>query len=213
MKNLPLFVLIVSLLISQAVCAADAKEEGWKTLFDGKSFNGWKASDSLDSFQIEDGALVVNGPRAHLFYVGDVGNHNFKDFEFKADVMTTPGSNSGIYFHTKYQPTGWPDWGYEVQVNHSHGDPVKTGSLYDIKDIRKSPVEDGKWFNHHIIVKGKRIVIKIDGKTVMDFTEPDGFRPPSNHPKRKIGSGTFAFQAHDPKSKVYFKNIQVKPLP
>ena len=162
-----------------------AEEKGWISLFDGKSFDGWKASDSLDSFQIKDGSLIVNGPRAHLFYVGPAGNHDFKNFEFKADVMTTPGSNSGIYFHTKYQPTGWPDWGYEVQVNHSHGDTVKTGSLYDIKDIRKSPVEDNKWFTHHIIVKGKHIVVKIDGKTVMDFTEPDGFEPPSNHHEAK----------------------------
>jgi hypothetical protein len=219
MKPLTIAALVV-LLFSMSVLAAEKapsektlSEKGWIRLFDGKSLADWKASEHDDAFRVEDGAIVVNGPRAHLFYVGPVKDHDFKNFEFKADVMTTPGANSGIYFHTKSQPTGWPDYGYEVQVNATHGDPVKTGSLYDIKGITESPAKDNVWFTQHIIVQGKRIIVKVDGKTVMDFTEPEGFKPPANHPLRRLTSGTFAFQAHDPKSKVFFKNVMVKPLP
>ena len=104
-----------------------AAEDGWICLFDGKSLDGWKVSENPDSFKVEDGQIVAFGPRGHLFYDGDVENHNFKNFHFKADVMTTPGSNSGLYFHTKYQDSGWPSAGYEAQVNNTHSDPKKTG--------------------------------------------------------------------------------------
>ena len=111
----------------------------WVSLFDGKSLDGWKASESQSTFTVKDGAIVVFGPRSHLFYVGPAGNHSFKNFEFQAEVMTTPGSNSGIYFHTAYQETGFPEKGFEVQVNNSHTDWKRTGGLYDIQDVREVP--------------------------------------------------------------------------
>ena len=78
------------------------------------------------TFSVKDGMIIVHGNRSHLFYAGPVEDHNFKNFEFKADIMTEPGSNSGVYFHTEYQATGWPDKGYEVQVNNSHTDWKRT---------------------------------------------------------------------------------------
>jgi hypothetical protein len=126
--------------------------------------------------------------------------------------MTTPGSNSGIYFHTEFQQQSWPDKGFEVQVNNSHSDWKRTGSLYDIKDIREVYVKDNEWFTEYIKVVGKHVIIKINDKIVVDYTEPDNFKAPENHPGRVISSGTFALQAHDPKSKVYFKDLMVKPL-
>ena len=192
------------------VWVAAAEEGGWVCLFDGKTFNGWRAGENVDSWKIENGALVCHGPRSHLFYVGEQAP--FVNFEFKADVMTTPGSNSGIYFHTKYQPEGWPRQGYEAQVNNSHRDPKRTGSLYGVVDVLNAPAKDNQWFEYDIKVVGKRIVITIDGKTVVDYTEPEGKKPDGPF-ARILSQGTFALQAHDPKSKVYFKNIRVKKLP
>ena len=80
----------------------------WISLFDGKSFNGWKMGENPGTFSIEDGSIKVAGPRSHLYYDGDVMNHDFKNFEFKAQVMTKPGSNSGIYFHTVFQEKAFP---------------------------------------------------------------------------------------------------------
>src|SRR4028118_1789500 len=91
----------------------------WISLFDGASLANWKASEHPSTFSVENGMIVVHGPRAHLFYEGPVMNHRFKNFEFKASVMTTKGSNSGIFFHTAYQETDWPSKGYEVQVNNT----------------------------------------------------------------------------------------------
>ncbi|MGK7369672.1 MAG: 3-keto-disaccharide hydrolase, partial [Candidatus Halalkalibacterium sp. M3_1C_030] len=138
---------------------------------------------------------------------------NFTNFEFKADVKTTPGSNSGIYFHTEYQDSGWPSKGYEAQVNNSGSDPRKTGSLYAIKDVNEAPAKDGEWFTMHIKVQGDHITIKVDGMKTVDYTEPDNAERPDGMAERLLSSGTFALQGHDPESIVYFKNIMVKPLP
>ena len=201
---------LVLLFVLTPFVAAD-DDDGWLTIFDGKSFKGWQASENKDSWKVEDGAFVCHGPRSHLFYMGD--DKPFVNFEFKADVMTTPGSNAGIYFHTKYQEDGWPKWGYEAQVNVTHKDPKKTGSLYGVVDVSDPPCKDNEYWTQHIIVKGKQVVIKINGKTVVDYTEPDDKEAFSKDFERRLGSGTFAFQAHDPQSKVYFKNIKVKRLP
>lgn len=189
------------------------QEADWISLFDGKTLNGWKASENPGTFKVENGTIVVAGPRAHLFYVGPVNNHNFKNFEFKAQVMTTPGSNSGIYFHTEYQEDGWPSKGYEVQVNNTHTDWRKTGSLYAIQDVKKAPAKDNEWFTEHIIVQGKRVIVKINDKIVVDYTEPDNVERTGSEAQRLISSGTFALQGHDPESRVYYKDVMVKPLP
>ena len=189
------------------------KTDGWVSLFDGKSFTGWKVGDNAASFTIENGAIAVNGNVAHLFYDGDVQQHRFKNFEFKASVMTLPGSNSGIYFHTTFQQGGWPQKGYEVQVNNSQSDWRRTGSLYAIQDVKEVYVKDNEWFTEYITVQGKRVVIKINDKIVVDYTEPENAPRSTGMAGRLISNGTFALQGHDPKSKVFYKDIMVKVLP
>ena len=75
-------------------CGAFLKnnDSDWISLFDGKSLDNWKVGANASTFRVEDGMIVVNGETAHLFYEGDVMNHDFKNFEFKADVMTFPGA-------------------------------------------------------------------------------------------------------------------------
>ncbi|MCB0686820.1 MAG: DUF1080 domain-containing protein [Saprospiraceae bacterium] len=187
--------------------------KGWISLFDGKSLAGWLVSDDPASIRVEDGSIVTNGSRAHAFYNGTVQNHNFKNFEFKAEVMTFPGSNSGIYFHTEYQPEGWPSKGYEVQVNNTQSDWRRTGSLYSIVDVKETYVKDNEWYTEYIKVVGKHVIIKINDIVVVDYTEPDHPLREQGTENRVISSGTFALQAHDPGSKVMYRNIMVRPLP
>src|ERR1700760_4693157 len=160
-------------LLSFSPAPRSAYKAGWYSLFDGKSLNGWKVGDHASTFSVKDGAIVAHGETAHLFYEGPVLDHNFKDFDLKAEVMTEPGSNSGIYIATQYQESGWPAKGYEVQVNNSHTDWRRTGSLYAIEDVKEVYVKDKEWFTEEVIVKGKHIVIKLNDKTVVDYTEPD----------------------------------------
>jgi hypothetical protein len=184
---------------------------GWISLFDGKTLNGWKVGDNASTFSVDSGMIKVNGNTAHLFYLGPVSNHNFKNFELKVDVMTKPHSNSGIYFHTAFQQSSWPDIGYEVQVNNSHTDWRRTGSLYGIDDVKEVVVPDNVWFTEYIKIEGNHVIVKINDKTVVDYTQPGDVPPPDK--KGPIdSSGTFALQGHDPGSTVYFKNIMVRPL-
>lgn len=191
-------------LLSFCAVAQTPEEDGWIRLFDGKTLTGWKASERPENWTVEDGVIKGHGERSHLFYV----DGEFKNFEFKADVMTEPGSNSGIYFHTKYQEGGWPAQGYESQVNVTQRDPVKTGSLYNVVKLYETPAKDNQWWTQTIIVKDRNIVVKVDGKIVLDYTEPEGVQGPI-----RLSEGTFALQQHDPRSVVRFRNIMVKPLP
>lgn len=183
---------------------AQAQSEGWVNLFDGKTLSGWKASEHPATFSVADGAIVVFGDRAHLFYEGPVANHHFKNFEFKVTVMTTPGSNSGLFIHTAYQETGWPSQGYEVQVNQTHTDWRKTGSVYAVQDVKETFVKDNEWYTEHIIVQGKKITVKVNDKVINEYTEGE---------TSKLNGGTIALQGHDPKSKVFYKDVMIKVLP
>lgn len=186
------------------------QQEDWVSLFDGKTLNGWKVGANASSFSVENGTIKVNGDVAHLYYDGQVNKHEFKNFELKIDVMTTPGSNSGIYFHTKYQEGGWPKKGYEVQVNNSHTDWRRSGSLWAIDDVKETFVKDNEWFILHIKVKDKKISVAINDKQVVNYTEPENPQRDEGMKERILSSGTFALQGHDPKSKVFYKNIFVK---
>src|SRR4030042_4409499 len=204
-KRLFFAVLVLSVLCIAAPAAEQktetAKEDGWISLFDG-TLNGWKASENQSTWSVKDGLLVTEGPRSHLFYTGPVQNADFTNFEFKAEIKTTKGSNSGIYFHTAYQETDWPAKGFEVQVNNTHSDRKKTGGLYAAEAVlENAPAKDGEWFTEQIIVQGSNIVIKVNGKTTVDWNEPPGFVH-SQFPGRKLSRGTFALQGHDPKSVV-----------
>lgn len=183
---------------------------GWHLLFDGKSLDGWQAPEKPEVFTVADGQIVVKGPRSHLFYTGPVANHDFKNFELSVDVRTKPKANSGIYFHTEFQPVGWPAKGYEVQVNNSHSDPSRSAGLWGIKANLETVAKDNEWFTMTIRVEGKRIVTSVNGKVIIDFTEPENWTPPANLAGRRIAHGTFAIQGHDPESEVHYRNLKVR---
>lgn len=189
------------------------KSAGWHLLFDGKSLDGWKASENPPTFSVKDGLLVAFGPRAHLFYTGKVENAKFKNFELQLDVMTFPKANAGVYFHTEYQEKGWPAKGYEVQVNNTHKDPKKTAGLYSVQDNFEAPVKDEEWFTMRIKVEGKRIQTFVNGRQIADYTEEANPERPANMAGRLLSSGTIAIQGHDPESRVHFRNIKLRPLP
>lgn len=198
---------------------AFAGEGGWQALYDGHSLAGWKASENRDSISVRDGMIVCTGPRSHLFYSGPVEGADFRNFELEAEVMTLPGSNSGIYIHTRYQDSGWPEQGYEVQINNSHRgegnyrELKKTGSLYGIRNVYKALAADNEWFTLRIAVEGRRIRVFLNEMLVVDYWEAD---PPvefEGRGGRHLSHGTFAMQGHDAHSTVFFRSVRVRPLP
>lgn len=198
---------------------AGAAEADWVSLFDGRTLRGWKASENPGSFKAMDGAVIADGPRAHLFYVGEDGRATFKNFELEAEVRTEPGANSGIYFHTASQAEGFPEQGFEAQINNTaklHGDYLelkRTGSLYSLRNTYRAPARDREWFTMRVVVRGRRIQIRVDDLLTVDYIEPRSAVTDPKRPGRRLGRGTFALQCHDPESKVSFRNIRVKRLP
>jgi hypothetical protein len=211
---------LVSLLALSGCAFAFAAPGGWLSLFDGKTLAGWEANESPATWLVEDGAIVNRGPRSHLFYTGPAGNHDFKNFEFVAEVLATPGSNSGIYIHTRFKPDPWPQAGYECQVINSirvmdggYVEHKMSGSIYAVRNTWRAPAKDNTWFEYRIRVSGKTIQTFIDGELICQYTEaPNAWRA-KDKPGRYLGSGTFALQGHDPKSEVHFRNLRVRQLP
>lgn len=213
---------VASLTLASAALAVDlapntlSPEEaaaGWQLLFDGHTLDGWRASDAPGTFSVKDGAIVVRGPRSHLFYVGPVQQHDFRNFELKVDVQTFPKANSGVYFHTRWQEVGWPERGYEVQVNNSHGDPSRTGGLWGVQDFPRVIAPDGSWFTLTIQVQGKHVTTYVGTEKTADYTEEQPLVRRKGLEQRYLASGTFALQGHDPESEVHFRSIKVRPLP
>jgi Domain of Unknown Function (DUF1080) len=211
------FTALLAAAVSLTALQAEPDKDGWISLFNGKDLTGWKSNEEKPgSFAVENGELVVKSGRAHLFYMGEDGKASFTNFEFRAKVKHLPNSNSGIYIHTAWQEKGWPAQGYECQVNSTtHSDKKKTGGLYAVKDVLdQAPVGDDDWFDYLIRVEGKRITISINGKVTTDWTEPADWDPATiKMPGRKLSSGTIAIQAHDPKSRVHYKDLAIRPLP
>ncbi len=193
------------LLMSGAMHAAEPVEEGFVSLFDGKTLDGWKINQAKEAFAIEDGAIKANGDCCHLFYEGKVNGAKFKNFEIRLDVMTRKNSNGGFFIHTVYQDSGWPS-GYEIQVNNTQGDPQKSGGLYNtVKNL--TPFADDAWMKYVIIVNNGKVIVSVDGKELVNYqTEKDSS-------KLLADGGTFAIQAHDKGSTTYYKNIRVKVMP
>ena len=218
MKITPTFLALVIVAITAPVAHS---ADSWRTLFNGKDLSGWKANVYPDSWSVVDGTIRANATKesSHLFYVGSKsdGFEAFKDFELEIVARSEPNSNGGVFIHTGYATMSAAlrlSKGYEVQLNSSQKEKKKTGSLYAIVDLDTSPVDETKWFTTLIRVQGKKITVTIDGKQVIDYTEPPNAPRPKGREARLLdpNGGAIALQAHDPGSTFYFRSIRIRPL-
>ncbi|HZH73871.1 MAG TPA: family 16 glycoside hydrolase [Mariniphaga sp.] len=206
------FILLLGLVLNSCNNANNSEE--WVSIFDGETLKGWKVTDeNQESITVEDGAIKCAGDRAHLFYEGE-----YRNFEFEAEVKTGEKSNSGIFVHTKYQTEGWPKNGYEIQINNSYRgssnfpERRKTGSIYNIRNVYYPLAEDNEWFKMRVKVVENKIEVFVNDIKVNEYIEPnDPWRAKGDEGLR-LGSGTFALQAHDPGSTVWFRNIRVRAI-
>jgi hypothetical protein len=199
--------------------ATQAATEDWIDLFDGKSLNGWRPSENKNSWKVVDGQLAADGPRSHLFYTGPVRAADFKNFEIEVEATTEPECNSGVYFHTQYQETGFPEKGFEIQINNTaRGDGgylerKKTASLYGLRNMYKQLVRDEKPFQIRAAVRGKNVQIRLNGQLLVDYIEPTPpVIPTGGEKQRFLDHGTFALQCHNDGSKAFFRTVRVRPL-
>ncbi len=166
-------------------------------MFDGSTLDGWKANEHPESWTVKNGAITGDGPASHLFWMKE----KCVNCEFKAEVKINHGGNSGMYFRTAFGP-GFPK-GYEAQVDNTHSDPVRTGSLYNFVKVFQQLIPDDTWWEQHIIVEGNHIQIFVNDKKTVDFTDE----------KNTFTDGYLALQQHNAGSVVEFKNLMMRHLP
>jgi hypothetical protein len=207
---------LILAIFTTTLISCSSNQNTWIELFNGKDLTDWKASENPGSFRVEDGLLVCSGERGHLYYET---KKPFKNFEMVAEVKTLPFTNSGIYFHTSFLENEWPARGYEVQINNTHigadnyRETKKTGSLYAVRNVYYQMVKDGEWFTMRIKVVENHVEIFVNESKVVDYIQPENPWRSEEHKDRILSEGTFALQAHDPKSTAYFKSIKVRRLP
>jgi Domain of Unknown Function (DUF1080) len=180
-----------------ALAANKPKPDEWRPIFDGSTLDGWKANEHPESWTVKDGVIRGDGPASHLFYMNEI----CVNCEFKAEVRANHGANSGMYFRTAFGP-GFPK-GYEAQVDNTHSDPVRTGSLYGFVKILDQLVPDDTWWTQHIIVEGNHIQIFVNDKKTVDFIDE----------KNTYTSGYLALQQHNQGGVVEFRNLMIRALP
>ncbi|WP_062544590.1 3-keto-disaccharide hydrolase [Rufibacter tibetensis] len=192
-----------------------SNDAGWVELINGKDLTGWKATENPSTWSVTDGLFQADGKRSHLFYEGEYLKDGFKNFELEVQVKTFKLANTGIYFHTKYQETGWPDTGLEIQVNNTHigeGDYIelkKMASLYGVRNLYKTFGKDGEWMTVKARVESNRVQVWLNGMKTVDYLQPEK----TFSAIRRLGEGTFCLQGHDTLSKMQYKSFRVRRLP
>ncbi len=179
-------------------------EEGWTSLLRGDSLEGWEAYDQnrkqkdlSTNWVVRGGILRSAGELSHLY----TPRGDYKNFRYRVELKINDGGNSGLYFRAA-KGAGFPK-GYEAQVNSTHTDPVRTGSLYNMVLIKRRLVPPDTWFTQEVEAVGNHITVSVGGEVLYEFVDTNN----------TYTQGYFAFQQHDPKSQVQIRRIEVMELP
>ncbi|MEZ6141598.1 MAG: DUF1080 domain-containing protein [Zavarzinella sp.] len=235
MKTTSILLAMVGVLCPTMMHAEE--KDTWTPLFNGKDLSGWKIHPKPHSsivevsekkndagkvvafmgklkddkliplWRVEDGIIIGGGPPSHLF--SEKGEYT--NFRYRVEAKINDKGNSGQYFRTAFGP-GFPN-GYEAQLNATHGDPIRTGSLYpagglgkyrkEITVMNTAPHGADEWFVQEVTAVGPKITIAVNGKKTIEFVDPE----------HRFKKGHFALQAHDPGSVMSFRKIEVIELP
>ncbi|WP_165222694.1 3-keto-disaccharide hydrolase [Aquisphaera insulae] len=206
LRSIPTRAGLVAAALACLSTAASAQEGTWVSLFDGQTLSGWtKAGSQESNWEVKDGSIVGTGKASMLY-----SPKTYKNFKYRAELKINDHGNSGVYFRCP-APNGSFSEGYEAQVDSTHTDPIRTGSLYTFIHIFDRLVEPDTWFTYEIecVTKEYRgkvipnITIWINGKKLYTFLDQTG----------AWKEGHFAFQQHDPGSRVEIRKVEVMELP
>jgi len=200
MKRHLLAAAAVSVAAVFGLSAADepkSADDGWVQLFNGKNLDGWVVQpEDKARWSVQDGCIVGEGPVGHLC----TERGDYENFRFRIEAMINDGGNSGQYFRTEIAK-GFPPKHYEAQIDATHADPQKTGSLWGIVPVYQQKHKPNEWFTQEVIADGDHIVIILNGETVVDTHDS------------KYSKGHFAIQQHNEGSVVRVRKAEVKELP
>lgn len=183
-------------------------ERGFKRLFNGKSFRGWRGD--FNKWNIKSGILTSH-EQGKLFT-----EKQYSDFILRFDFRLSKGSNNGVCF--RYAPTrtpsGYKIFGPEIQIlddwNHPDISAVQAhGSLFRVVPTRKHSLKKiGEWNTQEIFAQGSRLKVTVNDQVVVDTDIKEIELP--NVPGLHNAAGRLFFDAHQESTE--FKNIRIKEL-
>lgn len=222
----------LSLWATVPVLSAAPDTEGFQPLFDGKSFNGWKAAD-MSFWSIEDGALTAKITKEHplpanLYLIWQGGE--LADFELKLKhrVLGSPKINCGFQFRSRELPnhdimgyqvdnnldTPWLVRLYEEHGRHTLAWRGERTVIDENGKLTKEPIAEAQgpasfkmedWHEYHLTCVGPKLTLKVGGKLMAEVTDRD--------PKYQAAQGILALQLHTgPPTIAQFKDIRLKVL-
>lgn len=169
-------------------------EEGWILLFDGESLYGWEPGGKAD-WRVADGAICVSSGEKGLLCT----TTEFGDYALRLDFRCSSNrTNSGVFLRTPLHPANPAEDCYELNIASPAVSDFPTGSFV-AREKADAQVDLKDWHTYEITCRGGRFIVKLDGKQVLDYTDP-----------KPLGRGRIGLQLNE--GQVEFRNIKLKPL-
>jgi hypothetical protein len=205
--------------------AVDEQNAGWKILFDGKTFNGWRGF-KMD--RVPKGWQITR--KGELYFKpkggGDIMTvDEFGDFELQLEWKISKGGNSGIFFWvTEDDDYSWKT-GPEMQVldNTAHKDGLDPKTSAGSNYALHAPAQDvtrpaGEYNQARIVVKGTHVEYWLNSVKIIEYEigSPDWearvaaskFAAMPKYGRNR--KGHLVLQDHG--DKVWYRNIKIRPL-
>jgi len=167
--------------------------DGWLLLFDGQTLFGWKAANDSD-WHVEDGAITATKGSPGLIHT----TSQWGNYILKVDFRSEKRGNSGVFLRTSPKPAEKNGRCYEVNIADSGTNDWPTGSIVHRK-LAKTQHDSEDWQTMELTANGPAFTVIIDGKKVLDYTDP-----------KPLGRGFIGLQYRA--RKIQFRNVKLKPL-
>ena len=209
--------------VSVAETAA-AEEDGWVSLFDGKTLEGWIQKNGLATYRVEDGAIVgktaPGSPNSFLCSEGEYGDF---ELEFEVNLMNSE-LNSGVQIRSQAKVSKRDEEkfgrvnGPQVEIEACGENGAESGYIYgeacggwmtpEDELVPTKAFKDGEWNAYRIVARGARIQTWINGEAIEDLTDEAKLE---THPKGFIGLQVHGVGDRGP-FEVAWRKIRVKVL-
>ena len=180
--------------------ALGCAQDGWTSLFDGKSLKGWQSRPTSDKeakgdWSVANGSLVCGGTMPSWLS----SDAAFKNFNLRLEFKGPEKVNSGVFLRSEKE--GQPHiTGYELQIWDYQPQGFLTGSLVGSVKAQPAKILSDQWNSYDITADGDHFVVVLNGKTILDAHDS------------KHAAGVLGFQCQKD-NRIEFRNIKLRPLP